>query len=151
MALRTLSRWTTTVAAWSLGAVLSASERPGVECALPDGRWYRLAAAGGGSRHVLSYRAKPGARQIDLPVGTPTFHRAAGCETAARCPQGSFAFRSPNGGIILEIDALEARSTIDIFVSYELEVNVDVGLSPDIDELNTHGRQSAACRLLEGP
>lgn len=148
--MRSLPGWTTAVAAWSLGAALSASEVPGVECRLPDGRWYRLAAsARPGARHVLSYRAKPGSRQIDLPVGTPAYRRASRCDAAGPCPQGTFALHSPNGGIILAIDVHDASSTVDIFVSYELEVNVDVSLSPEIDALNTDGRQAATCRVLD--
>jgi hypothetical protein len=48
-------------------------------------------------------------------------------------------YRSPNGGIIVALVATPESSTLDVYVSYELEVNVDVGLKPEIDHLNTNG------------
>ncbi len=152
MARRFLSGVTMVAVAWSLGAAPAPTEQAGVECTLPDGRSYRLApTAAGASRYTLSFTPGANRRRIDLAVGPPTYRRAAHCDEASPCGQGGFSFRSPNGGVIVEIDAAGARSTVDIFVSYELEVNVDVSLSPDIDAFNTHGQQAASCRVMDAP
>jgi hypothetical protein len=152
MARRFLSGVTMVAVAWSLGLALAAPDPVGVECTLPDGRSYRLApTAPGASRYTLSHTPASDRRRIDLSMGPPTYRRAAHCDVASPCGQGRFSFRSANGGVIVEIDAAGARSAVDIFVSYELEVNVDVSLSPDIDVLNTHGRQAASCRLIDAP
>jgi hypothetical protein len=59
----------------------------------------------------------------------------------------TFNYRSPHGGYIVEIHATATRSTIDVFVSHGLEVNVEPDLSPDVDRLNTDGKRAARCRV----
>lgn len=53
--------------------------------------------------------------------------------------------RTSNGGIDVTLAGTPARAQLDIYVSYELEVNVDTSLTPAIDALNTEGPVGVAC------
>ena len=55
--------------------------------------------------------------------------------------------RTSNGGIDVSLTGVPARATLDIYVSYELEVNVDTSLTPAIDELNTDGPLGVRCEV----
>lgn len=69
---------------------------------------------------------------LRLPGASPVF----GADGAR------LVFRTANGGIMIDLEARHGRTSLDVYVSYELEVNVDAGLSPSIDLLNTDGRLS---------
>jgi hypothetical protein len=139
---------------WWNALPMEARARPGgqltpmvVECATTvDGqpRVHRLAQEPGpkGPRWVIAVR--PGDRSgpwigLALPGATPVF--APGSAT--------LTYRGGSGGIIVELRAA-TTSTLDVYVSYEVEVNVNAALSPSIDELNTHGVLAAACRVEGG-
>ena len=53
--------------------------------------------------------------------------------------------RTSNGGIDVNLSGSPAEARLDIYVSYELEVNVDASLTPAIDELNTDGPIGVRC------
>ena len=53
--------------------------------------------------------------------------------------------RTSNGGIDVTLTGPPAGATLDLYVSYELEVNVDASLTPAIDELNTDGPLRVRC------
>jgi hypothetical protein len=53
--------------------------------------------------------------------------------------------RTSNGGIDVSLAGTPARAQLDIYVSYELEVNVDTSLTPAIDDLNTDGPIGVTC------
>lgn len=53
--------------------------------------------------------------------------------------------RTANGGIDLTLNGPWARATLDAYISYELEVNVDASLTPDIDEIATESPTGVAC------
>lgn len=53
--------------------------------------------------------------------------------------------RTANGGIDLTLLGPWARATLDAYISYELEVNVDASLTPDIDEIATESPTGVAC------
>lgn len=118
---------------------------PEVRCVLADGRAYRLVNEGTTSvpRWVLSLRM-PGATRdrtaVVLRGGAP---RMGDGRAALR-------YRSANGGIIVHLDsgASQDGGVLDVFVSYELEVNVDTTLQPEIDDLNTDGERPATCRVF---
>lgn len=57
----------------------------------------------------------------------------------------SLTSRTANGGIDVSLHGTPERAALDIYISYELEVNVDTTLTPEIDELNTHGRIGVRC------
>lgn len=58
--------------------------------------------------------------------------------------------KTSNGGIDVSLTGSPAKATLDIYVSYELEVNVDASLTPKIDELNTEGPIGVRCELSGG-
>jgi hypothetical protein len=53
--------------------------------------------------------------------------------------------RTSNGGIDIRLSGAPAQAQLDIYVSYELEVNVDSSLTPAIDDLNTDGPVGVRC------
>lgn len=57
----------------------------------------------------------------------------------------AFEARTSNGGIDVSLSGTPAAAQLDIYVSYELEVNVDSSLTPAIDELNTEGSIGVRC------
>ena len=63
----------------------------------------------------------------------------------------SVAARTSNGGIALALSGTPEQATLDVYVSYELEVNVDTSLTPRIDELNTEGPTGVRCEVRAAP
>lgn len=59
--------------------------------------------------------------------------------------------RSSNGGIDVALTGSPALARLDIYVSYELEVNVDASLTPAIDDLNTDGPMGVRCDTSARP
>ena len=55
--------------------------------------------------------------------------------------------RTSNGGIDVNLTGTPAQARLDIYVSYELEVNVDASLTPAIDDLNTDGPIGVRCEV----
>jgi hypothetical protein len=55
--------------------------------------------------------------------------------------------RTSNGGIDVALAGTPERAQLDIYVSYELEVNVDASLTPAIDAINTEGRLGVTCEI----
>ena len=58
--------------------------------------------------------------------------------------------RTSNGGIDVALAGTPAAARLDIYVSYELEVNVDTSLTPAIDDLNTEGPIGVRCEVTSG-
>ena len=56
--------------------------------------------------------------------------------------------RTSNGGIDVNLTGTPAQARLDIYVSYELEVNVDAALTPAIDDLNTDGPLAVRCEVI---
>lgn len=123
------------------------SAAPEVVCEVVEdgpGRTYRLHAEDGASGRVwwLSLRG-PATNDrwvaVRLPGASPVFG-----DDGAR-----LVYRTANGGIMIDLEARSERASIDVYVSYELEVNVDVSLSPSIDLLNTDGRlANVTCEVV---
>jgi hypothetical protein len=68
--------------------------------------------------------------------------------SAVWSPQAvAFKARTSNGGIDVSLTGPPASARLDIYVSYELEVNVDSSLTPAIDELNTEGPLGVRCEI----
>ena len=55
--------------------------------------------------------------------------------------------RTSNGGIDVTLTGSAAQARLDVYVSYELEVNVDASLTPAIDDLNTDGPIGVRCEV----
>lgn len=61
----------------------------------------------------------------------------------------SLRARTANGGIDITLSGPWDRATLDAYVNYELEVNVDASLTPDIDHISTDTPLGVACRRVE--
>jgi len=59
--------------------------------------------------------------------------------------------RSSNGGIDVALAGTPALARLDVYVSYELEVNVDASLTPAIDQLTTESPLGVRCELSAHP
>ncbi len=75
---------------------------------------------------------------LDLPNATATL----GDSTI------SLRARTANGGIDVTLSGPWDRATLDAYVNYELEVNVDASLTPEIDEISTDMPLGVSCRRL---
>lgn len=53
--------------------------------------------------------------------------------------------KTSNGGIDVTLEGPPESARLDVYVSYELEVNVDATLTPRIDDLNTEGPLGVRC------
>jgi len=49
------------------------------------------------------------------------------------------SYQTANGGKLVDFRVTQKSVYLDVYVSYELEVNVEVDLSPEVDLLNTEG------------
>lgn len=108
----------------------------------PDQRTYLLSQllAGQSKSWHLSYKSKtvPDWIRLRLPGAAP----AISATTAV------LSYKSANGGIAVDLTAGTEKTSLDVYVSYELEVNVDASLTPEIDSLNTHGVLTGlSCRI----
>ena len=59
------------------------------------------------------------------------------------------AFKSANGGRTIDWSIANGPSTLDLYVSHGLEVNVERDLDPDVDLMNTDGVIALACRIVQ--
>ena len=86
--------------------------------------------------------ARLGARVVELPLPDAEIDRSAkGVNVSSRSANGGLAVRvRANGG---------GESLLDVFVNFELEVNVWRDLSPDVEAMNTDGPLARPqCRVL---
>ncbi len=56
--------------------------------------------------------------------------------------------RSSNGGIDVTLTGTPTLARLDVYVSYELEVNVDASLTPAIDQLSTESPLGVRCDIV---
>lgn len=113
-----------------------------VACTLTDGRQFRLVNEGsaGEPRWVLSHRQRAAARERRLLL--------RGAAPTLEPGRATLNYKTANGGVMIRLDAGgTGGSRLDVYVSYELEVNVDASLTPEIDELNTDGERRAECQV----
>lgn len=59
----------------------------------------------------------------------------------------SLTYKTANGGRQVMLTAARGQSTLDVYVDFELEVNVDANLDPRVDEMNTHGSLAVTCTI----
>ena len=117
-----------------------------VECTIdadPRRRVYRLVDHGArrNPQWWLTLQSESlGDRIVELPLPD------------ARVDRGSNRLRmtsaSQNGGLAVELAADPEHSRLDVFVNFELEVNVWRDLSPEVEQMNTEGAAGVRCRLL---
>jgi hypothetical protein len=116
------------------------------ECAAPgdaDERVFHLVDRGGDAhpRWWMTLQSRRlGARTVDLPLADAQVERSASSLAVSS--------RSRNGGLAVALRAGD-RSSLDVFVNFELEVNVWRDLSPDVEQMNTDGPLAdVQCRIL---
>ena len=106
-------------------------------------RTWRFASSAGQWR-VTHWRgaAEADAASVALPSGTKV--RLEASEVLVKG-------RTSNGGIDVSLSGRPQQARLDIYVSYELEVNVDASLTPKIDDLNTEGALGVRCDVTHAP
>jgi hypothetical protein len=62
----------------------------------------------------------------------------------------SLRSRTANGGIDVTLSGTPDKATLDAYVNYELEVNVDAALTPDMDDIDTDGPVGVSCEPTRG-
>ena len=96
---------------------------------------------------------KPGARwQVshwrgDEPTDVARVLLPASAEVAFTTDAVHVRGKTSNGGIDVTLEGTPQAARLDIYVSYELEVNVDTSLTPKIDDLNTEGLVAVRCEF----
>jgi hypothetical protein len=124
---------------------------PRLECALPNdpaARVYRVIDRGASAspQWWLTMTAPSlGKRVVELPLA-----EAQVDETRPGAIR--LVNRSLNGGLTVVVQPEASAYRLDVFVNFELEVNVWRDLSPDVEVMNTDGpRLDAGCRVLSTP
>jgi hypothetical protein len=131
---------------WMIAAVLLTGVQPPtivMECRLPldsAGRVFQLVDHGGARdpRWWLTLRSvKLGQRLVELPLRNAQVNTTDAVVASAS---------SANGGVAVQLRSGAGEPLLDVFVNYELEVNVWRDLSPEVDQMNTSGpRRDAIC------
>lgn len=132
-------------------SVLQPAPKTVLECTLsePAARVFQLLDHGSAREPRFALRLSGpqlGTRRVDLPLANARVERRTGGVAVTSA--------SANGGANVRIDAADGSgpSSIDVFVNFELEVNVWRDLSPDVEHMNTHGLQATAqCHVLSIP
>lgn len=149
--MRSLHRlWLSAASLLVAAAAARGAPIPLVECRVPDDpdrRVFRVVDRGGDltPRWVLTLAGRQlGSRVVELPLHDATVERSANGL--------SIASRSANGGLAVTVRATGDESGLDVFVNFELEVNVWRDLSPDVEQMNTDGPLAhVRCRTLSPP
>lgn len=106
---------------------------PVVECTVPDdpeSRVFRLEQAEGQWRLSLKSRETDG-RWIHLTL--PSAQPVVDGERVR------LSYRNANGGRQIDLSVTDAGSSLDVWVDYGLEVNIEPDLDPKVDLMNTEG------------
>lgn len=103
----------------------------------PQQRVWGLEQSGDSWRVVFSARSLDQPRvELPLPNAAP-----------AIAPDGMrLSYKSANGGRTIEWRIAGGASTLDLYVSHGLEVNVEADLDPAVDLMNTEGPLAVACQ-----
>lgn len=128
------------VAAWLAVGLGVAQPQPSATCVgvgIEPQRTWRIERRGA-AWQIAHWRGADSTRAVRLALPP-----AAVVSLDARTV--SVRARTSNGGIDVTLDGTPASARLDIYVSYELEVNVDSSLTPAIDDLNTEGPVGVRC------
>ncbi len=104
----------------------------------PQQRSWSLARRNGGWLVVFRSRA------LDRPTVELPLPNAAPQISATMT---RVAYQSANGGRSIDWTIADGPSTIDVYVSHGLEVNVEPDLDPSVDLMNTEGAMQVVCQL----
>ena len=106
---------------------------PVVECTVPDdpgSRVFRLEQAG--EHWQLSFKSREtGGRWIRLTLPS--------AQPVVDGQQVRLSYRNANGGRQIDLSVTDAGSSLDVWVDYGLEVNIEPDLDPKVDLMNTEG------------
>ena len=127
-------------------ALQAASPTTALECTIEgdaDERIFRVVDRGSSqeTRWWLTLQSRSlGNRVVELPLPNAKIQTSV--------DQATVTSISNNGGLAVEISVRPDRPIFDVFVNFELEVNVWRDLSPDVDLMNTNGPHAGArCRV----
>ncbi len=137
-------------AAVVLAFARAAAAQPVANCSTPNdpqGRQWTLERPATGApdapwRVIFRSRALD-QRQTEL--------RVPRTEPAMTADSVTLTFTSANGGLNIDWRATTGASTIDIYVNFGLEVNVDADLDPAVEAMNTQGPIAVVCTLSPVP
>ena len=127
-------------------ALQPAAPIPVVECTIdadPQRRVYRLVDYGThrDPKWWLTLSSQSMAdRVVELPLPDAQIERGA--------DRLRLTSASKNGGLAVELVADDERPRLDVFVNFELEVNVWRDLSAEVERMNTESAAGLRCRLL---
>ena len=126
-----------------------AAAQPVATCSVPDDRQQRIwtleRPAGGAP--AAPWRIVFRSRTLDRPQ---TELRLPGVQPAITAESVTLSFNSANGGRTVDWRARTGPSTIDIYVNFGLEVNVDADLDHAVEQMNTQGPLAVVCSLPSG-
>lgn len=111
-----------------------------VTCRVRDdarGRVYRLDREGGKDGPVWSLSMG------SAESGEPIRVRLPGAAPQIGPGRATLDYHNANGGRQVSLHAEPGSASLDVYVDYGLEVNVDPNLDPDVDRLNTNGPLTA--------
>lgn len=137
-----MNRWVSTCLVLSLcassGAHAQAPSTPAVVCTSigldPARRWtFEPTDDTWRVTHTLGETART--VTLVLPRATATFTDEA----------ITLRSRTANGGIDVTLNGTWTHATLDAYINYELEVNVDASLTPEIDDIATEAPTGVRC------
>lgn len=116
---------------------------PVVECTVPgdsESRVFRLEQAG--AQWQLSFKSREtGSRWIRLTLPS--------AQPLVEGERVRLSYRNANGGRQIDLSVTEAGSSLDVWVDYGLEVNIEPDLDPKVDLMNTEGPlERVSCSLV---
>jgi hypothetical protein len=115
---------------------------PSVSCRVSAGqgeRTYELRRTMRGS--APSWTLVMRGRDADVELPLPGAEPVIGPDTAR------LAYRSANGGRLVDLDVSSGGASLTVWVDHGLEVNVDPDLDPRVDEMSIE-RTAARCEIV---
>jgi hypothetical protein len=110
-----------------------------VEATVREYSLQRTSGPGGPSWQLVMQGGPVGKHPVLLPLPRATPELAA--------DRVSLTYKTANGGRQVTLAATPAQSTLDVYVDFGLEVNVDANLDPRVDDMNTHGGAAMRCTI----
>ncbi len=115
-----------------------------VSCRVSAGegeRTYELRRTTRGAEHwTLTMRGGDGDVVLPLPGAEPVIGQGT----------ARLAYRSANGGRLVDLDVSNGKGSLSVWVDHGLEVNVDPDLDPRVDEMSIE-RTAARCEIVPSP
>ncbi len=128
---------------YSTEPVVRTASPPVLECTVPgdsESRVFRLEQAE--EQWQLSFKSREtGGRWIRLKLPS--------AQPLVEGERARLSYRNANGGRQIDLSVTEAGSSLDVWVDYGLEVNIEPDLDPKVDLMNTEGPlEGVSCSLV---